>query len=724
MSDEPYATSAEHLADELRRVELLVRAQVERWRTALADLRPATGWGTGILDDEELVNYLAHSFTEPMDDDSPPEAHAHMLAGTAIAAQIMIRRPADGVELRVDHLHKAFDLNRTDLDVILICLLAELDARYRRVLAYLADEEWRKVPPVGVLAEILRPGAGGLAAFRARFAPGSPLIRHRLVALGEPAEGGLSTRAVLLDGRIAAYLGGQDHLDSRLAPLVTVVLPSPSTPPSTPASPTPPAPPFPQAGDDASGRVAMLVEVLGRHPVGATVALLGPPGSGRGFLARAVATELDVPLLRVDLRAQPPDRQLARDVYREARLRGAAVLWRGGEAVAGTSADDDRLWADLLARAATHTAPTFVDHAQPWDPPPRHEDAGPYLRMSCPAPDLTAREAHWAHHLDGLTSADPAQLAATYLLGPAQIAQAVRVARDQAAPADSTADDLREACRRLSSRRLMSIAKPSGAPTGMTLAEIVLPDDKKRELFALRDRIRNRPRVDRLLGPGAKGTRGLVAMFCGSSGTGKTLAAGLIARDLGRDLLRVDLSQMVSKWVGETEKNLDRVLAEAQDSPAILFFDEAEAVFGKRGTVSEARDRYAMQETSFLLQRIEEYEGVVILATNLRQNLDEAFSRRITTVIDFPSADEDCRRRLWGLALSRVPHDLTPAEIATAAESYRLSAAAICEVVVTASFVALARDPATTHLTTEDVDEAVRTELQRQGLPAAPGLRP
>jgi len=711
MSAEPYATSAEHLADELRRVELLLRAQVERWRTALAGLRPVTGWGTGILDDEELVNYLAHSFTEPMDDDSPPEAHAHVVAAAAIAARIVLRRPDAGVELRVDRLGAAFGLDRTDLDVILICLLAELDARYRRILAYLADEEWRKVPSTGVLAEILRPGMAGLAAFRARFAPQAPLIRHRLVTLGEPAEGGLSTRAVLLDARIAAYLGGQDHLDSRLAPVVAVV-------------PAGGQPDLSGRPDPARDRVAELVEIAGPHPAGATMALLGPPGSGRGTLARAVAAELDLGLLRVDLSARPPDPELARDVYREARLRGAAVLWRGCETLAGTSADDDRLWADLLARAAAHTTPTFVDHAQPWDPPPRRADAGPYARIACTAPDLAARQALWTHHLAGVPWADPAHLAATYLLGPGQIAQAIRAAREQAAPAEPTADDLRDACRRLSSRRLMSIAKPCGTPTGMTLDDIVLPDDKKRELYALRDRIRNRPLVERLLGPGAAGTRGLVAMFCGSSGTGKTLAAGLIARDLGRDLLRVDLSQMVSKWVGETEKNLDRVLTEAQDSPAVLFFDEAEAVFGKRGTVSEARDRYAMQETSFLLQRIEEYEGVVILATNLRQNLDEAFSRRIVTVIDFPSADEDCRLRLWNLALGRVPHDLTPEEIAVAAVSYRLSAAAICEVVVTASFNALSRDRSTTHLTAGDIDEAVRTELQRQGLPSSPGLRP
>jgi len=707
--EQPYPDSADHLRDHLRRVELLVRAQVERWRTALADARPDTRWGTGVLDDRELQRYLSHPFTEPMDDDerTPPTAQAYVLQAGLLAVRIAARRHA---RLRVERLRDAFALSQTDLDVILLCLLAELDGRYRRLYAYLADEEWRKAPTVGLLAEILRPGAAGLPAFRRRFAPDGPLLRHRLVSLADGPETGLAGRSVLLDSRIAAFLGGEDYLDG----------------------PVRLGEPLPRADLILTAeREAVLTGLLDRcavGPAGITIALLGAPGSGRQAYARAMATALGVPLL-----VAHADPALTGPVYREARLRGAAVLWRRCARVAGLAAEEDQAWDDLLIRAGGHPQPTFVDHAQPWDPPP---GAGPFVRVPCPSPGLAERRTIWTGLLAGVSWREPApdvpalagRLAATFLLTPGHMRQAVRMSAELAAQRDPrdprvTAADLHEAGRRQSSRRLMSIARPAEAPPGMTLDDLVLPPAKRRELFALRDRIRDRPLAERLLGPARAAAQGLVVMFTGPSGTGKTAAATLIAQDLGRDLLRVDLSQVVSKWVGETEKNLDRALTEAQDAHAILFFDEAEAIFGKRGTVTDAHDRYAAQEISFLLQRIEEYPGVVILATNLRQNLDEAFTRRIKVVIEFQRPDDESRLRVWKLALTGVSHDLTDEEIAKAAENHRLSAAAIMEAVTAASFVALSRDPEAARLTAEDVDEAVRAELHRLGLPPSPGLR-
>ena len=137
---------------------------------------------------------------------------------------------------------------------------------------------------------------------------------------------------------------------------------------------------------------------------------------------------------------------------------------------------------------------------------------------------------------------------------------------------------------------------------------------------------------------------GLKVLFSGASGTGKTMTAGVIARDLGLDLYKIDLSGIVSKYIGETEKNLDRIFRAAQCSNAILFFDEADALFGKRSEVRDAHDRYANIEVAYLLQKIEEYEGVVILASNLSKNIDEAFSRRMHYVVEFPLPDEAHRR--------------------------------------------------------------------------------
>ncbi|NGO75968.1 ATP-binding protein [Streptomyces sp. YC504] len=709
MPPEPYATSLDHLYDELSRVELAVRAQVERWRRAVGELRDEAAWGTGILDDREVRRYLGHPYTAPLTEADTPEA-VRELQRRAMAQTLTIgtrRALTTPSTLRLERLRSALGLTQDDVDVILVCLLDELDGRYRRLFAYLADERWLRSPTIGLLAEILRPAPPELPDFRARFAPDAPLIRHQLVRLDDDSR--LSSRSVRLDARIAAYLTGQDYLDGRLAEAVRIAEPLRWD--------------DLVLGDERRTRLQGIGESCrgGRDRI-AVVALIGDEGSGRSSAARCLATQLGVELLLVDATAAAasgPDS--VSELYREALLRGAAVMWRGCSHLAGLPATEDRTWATLLTYAALHPKPTFVDHLQPWDPAERSPGGGAFVRLSCPSPDLDERRAIWSELLGDKEVAD--RLAATFLLTPGRMLDAIEMSAELARQrgAAVSEEELRDACRRQCSRRLMSIARPIEAPAHMTLDDIVLPDANLRQLKALRDRVANRSRFEQLVGSGRSGPKGLVAMFAGSSGTGKTLAAGLLAKDLGRDLLKVDLAQVVSKWVGETEKNLDRVLNDAQDAHAILFFDEAEAIFGKRGTVSDARDRYALQETSFLLQRIEEYEGVVILATNLRQNLDDAFSRRIHMTIEFPALGEEDRERMWRLALSGVGHELTDEDLARVAKASRLSAAAIVQVVEAATFAAVARTPETPRLTADDVDDAVRAELQRVGLPAPPG---
>ena len=179
--------------------------------------------------------------------------------------------------------------------------------------------------------------------------------------------------------------------------------------------------------------------------------------------------------------------------------------------------------------------------------------------------------------------------------------------------------------------------------------DIVLPADRLEQLREVcnhvkyRDRVYGEWGVDRKLSLG----KGLSVLFAGPSGTGKTMAAEIIAGALGLDLYKIDLSTVVSKYIGETEKNLSRIFVEAETSNAILFFDEADALFGKRSEVKDSHDRYANIEIGYLLQRMEEYEGVVILATNFRRNMDEAFVRRLQFTVEFPFPNEKDRHRIW-----------------------------------------------------------------------------
>jgi len=194
---------------------------------------------------------------------------------------------------------------------------------------------------------------------------------------------------------------------------------------------------------------------------------------------------------------------------------------------------------------------------------------------------------------------------------------------------------------------LAALARKLAFPYGWD--DLVLPTDQRGQLEEICARVRSRQLVYDAWGFGRKlgHGRGLHVLFAGPPGTGKTMAAAVIANELRLELYRIDLAQVVSKYIGETEKNLERVFAAAEQSDVILFFDEADALFGKRSDVKDAHDRYANIEISYLLQRMEEYDGLAILATNLRQHLDEAFLRRLQASVEFPFPDEVHRRRIW-----------------------------------------------------------------------------
>jgi SpoVK/Ycf46/Vps4 family AAA+-type ATPase len=219
---------------------------------------------------------------------------------------------------------------------------------------------------------------------------------------------------------------------------------------------------------------------------------------------------------------------------------------------------------------------------------------------------------------------------------------------------------------------------------------LILPDDAREQLREICAQMEHRHRVLEEWGLGRRMAmgKGLTALFAGNSGTGKTMAADVIASSLGLDLYKIDLSGIVSKYIGETEKNLSSIFREAETSNAILFFDEADALFGKRSEVKDAHDRYANIETAYLLQRMEEYLGVVILATNLKMNLDEAFLRRLTFVVDFPMPEQPDRLRIWE---SIVAHEMPLADdvdIPFMARQFKIAGGNIRNIVLAAAYLA------------------------------------
>ncbi len=224
--------------------------------------------------------------------------------------------------------------------------------------------------------------------------------------------------------------------------------------------------------------------------------------------------------------------------------------------------------------------------------------------------------------------------------------------------------------------------------------------------------MRHRHLVDEVWGFGRGGGRGVSVLFAGESGTGKTLAAEVVARELGLTLYKIELSAVVSKYIGETEKNLNVIFNEAQSGNAILFFDEADALFGKRSEVKDARDRYANIEVAYLLQRVENYDGVVILATNFRQNIDDAFTRRLDFLIDFPFPTPEYRRRIWQVHFPKKAPLASDVDWGDIAEQYRLAGGNIRNASIAAAYLAAAEGHI---ITSGHIHGAVRREHQKMG---------
>ncbi|GAA2628240.1 hypothetical protein GCM10010307_17940 [Streptomyces vastus] len=643
MGGSGYTDSTQHLQAELARLDVLLGRQVGRARHSHRE--PADELSALYVSEAEVDALLDGTLdTPPHDGELETEAELDRLS--AEIAERVAQSVRDGVSLRLVALAGLFDLHPVDVDVVVMCLAPEIDRRYERLYGYLHDDMTRRLPTVGLALDLVSADRAARTAARTRFAPSAPLVRHRLVTLTEDSAApthSLLGSTVRLDPRIAGFLLEDDELAGRLRPYAGIVPPTGTL-------------------DDLYFPAefgASLARLSEHADDGLVVYCQGPYGVGKQSAASACSLRWKAPLLVVsaDLLAERPMEEFAALVAlvdREARLQGAVMYWENVDSLLGEQARP-RL-SLLLSTLAAHPAPVFLAGDTAWEPsdPP----AGmTFVRLEFPAPGCDERLRLWESALDVLDGTDRpaldlAAVSGKFRLSGGQIQDAAATARNLAharAPGAPrlTQDDLYAACRLQSNRKLAELAQR--ITPHYAWDDIVLPADRMEQLREIANQVRYRALVyeswgfERKLANG----RGLAVLFAGPSGTGKTMAADVVAHELGLDLYKIDLSTVVSKYIGETEKNLSRIFAEAATSNAVLFFDEADALFGKRSQVRDAHDRYANLETSYLLQRMEQHEGVVVLATNLRKNLDDAFIRRLHVTIDFPVPGVEDRRRIW-----------------------------------------------------------------------------
>lgn len=645
-----YATSLQHLLAELERIDLLIQLHVGRVR----QLHATDENFQGLYIPEEEVDSLLSTpaglprwATEPL-----PLAQSDVQTLLDQMALGIAWRKAEsnrqGVLLRLDHVRQLFNLSPLEVDALLICLAPELDLRYERLFGYLQDDVTKRRPSVDLVLNLLSGSFAAKLAARQAFAPTAPLLRHHLLYLfDDPSQPHppLLGKYLRVDERMVGYLLGADEIDGRLLPFTRY-----SRPATTLAALLLPT--------EVKQRLLRLVQTQQAREQPLLLYFQGPYGVGKQTTAEALAHEICAGVLVVDgeqlLNATELTVETALPLLiREALLQNAVLYW---QAIDLLLSDERRPWRELVLRTlAQQPGLTIFAGDTIWEPVALLP-ALPFVRIEFAKPTYSEREQLWPRSLNGdlpvAASVDLADLAAKFRFTAGQIQDTASTARNLARWRDPehsqvTMSDLYTASRLQSNRKLGELARK--ITPHYTWADIVLPADRMQQLREIVNQIKYRAKVyeewgfDRKLAMG----KGLNALFAGPSGTGKTMAADIMAGELGLDLYKIDLSSVVSKYIGETEKNLARIFVEAETSNAILFFDEADALFGKRSEVRDSHDRYANIEISYLLQRMEEYDGMVILATNLSKNLDEAFVRRMHFTLEFPFPDAKHRRRIW-----------------------------------------------------------------------------
>ncbi|MDX9724408.1 MAG: AAA family ATPase [Myxococcota bacterium] len=638
------------------------------------------------------------------------------------------------VFLALERLRQVFELDELACAVLIACAAPSIDVGFDRLYRYAwADFAQRNLSTL-FIEELLGHDDALRRAVRACFAPSHPLRRYRLIEIDLPTTASEPTRtqaAVSVPNRIVNYLLGareldDEHMDAiqlfhnacRLQDLVIRE----------------------QAKENTRRVIATAKAQRAR------IVLSGPDGVGKNSLARAIAVDRRRALVRVDLLALPDDRELAQKqlaaALREAMIQGADLVlddWRG---VFRDREDVGDLLEPLLWVLEVAPLPVYfiTDHSPMWLHGRRDDLVEIELAL---APPKGQREL-WKRRFEGriklASHIDLADVVQRYSLSAGSIhraaAEAIRLAEIRGETAQELGkpgqaptrqelggtgqasnrqevrmDDLVTAIRHQFHHRLGALAQPIS--TTLRWDDVVLKPDliaRIREIVAY---AKHREAVYDTWGFSRKFSygRGLSCMFSGPPGTGKTMMVCIIARELGRELFRVDVARVVDKYIGETEKNIGKVFEEAERSQAIILFDEADSLFSKRTDVKSSHDRYANLEVNYLLQRMEEFDGATFLTTNAETSIDEAFERRLKFKLKFPMPDAVERIRLWR---SMFPPEAKIGNIdwRGLAEEFEMSGGLIKNAALRAAFYAIEDGTEISH---DVVYRAALTELRDAG---------
>jgi SpoVK/Ycf46/Vps4 family AAA+-type ATPase len=600
----------------------------------------------------------------------------------------------------LDVLARDFHLSQIAVAILFSIVAPRLRGELARLYGILANDPGRPLVDEYLLGQIL--GAGFAQQIARELDGDRPLRRYGLVRV---AAGDRPFAGLMIDPLVVRYIANQSpegepdqHLKVRLVDrdLGELQLPRPLV----------------------IKAVRFLAGVREDDPV--RIVVRGRTGCGRHTLLTSLAARAGRSLGIIDLSTVPREASRAAQtleaVLRRAMLRGLLPCIDGLELI---SSEDPDTKIQIGAALKNHPGPIAIrlpTEAQiPLEPG--------YLLLDVPQRNEQRRSESWTialerHHIE---LPDTSELAARYRVGPGIIERVcAEVSRRPERPSAPAAwmRELDDAVRQHLENRLGTTA--NRVTRLASWADIVLPEDITDSLLELTARVRHRKQVYEQWGFDRSMTtsRGITALFQGSPGTGKTMVAGVIARDLGLELYRVDVSRITSKWIGETEKNLGSLFDAAEDGQVLLLFDEADSLFAKRTEVKTSVDRYANMEVNYLLQRLDSFEGIAILTTNFGNAIDPAFKRRLTYRVTFPFPDEEMREQLWRSLIPPQVPVTGKLDFAGLSQRFRLSGGYIRNAALRAAFLAAEEGSSLTH---EHLERAIRMEFREIGKLAESG---
>jgi len=548
-------------------------------------------------------------------------------------------------------LAEIFQLSAIEIDIILLCCATDVDLSFGKLFGYLHDNIAWRYPTINLMLQLLAKSIDQKMEIREMFSHNSPLIKYRLIEKINPEETiPHGSRQYKVNERILSYLMGHNILDSKLSSISSIIEPyEPFSIKKIPDQLYKHFNEFSQryiSSDDAFDNKIVFL-------------FYGQYGAGQEEAAKGLCSEINLPLLTIDLKGIDYTNSSFVDlidcIILEGLLLTSVIYLKVEDKLSGDEAADNYNKKILFQKLQQHFTLSFIESDAPIDITGEFTSKG-IIEVDFPVIDYHKRKELWEEEISNFnyisSECDIEDFSGKFNFTAGQIEDVMKTAYNRAlweSPKNPeiVKEDILKGCRLQSNQGLSRIAKK--IKPIYKLEDIILPIDMKSQLYDIVNFYNHKHRVyidwgfEKKLSLG----KGLTILLSGVPGTGKTMAAEIIANELQLDLYKIDLSSVVSKYIGETEKNLEQIFNEAELSNSVLFFDEADALFGKRSEINDSHDRHANIETGYLLQKMDEFTGIVILATNLKNNMDDAFIRRLQFTLEFPFPDADSRLTIW-----------------------------------------------------------------------------